>query len=435
MLLNLINKNIVNNALFDNDDRVLLAVSGGKDSVCMLHLFSKLNYDFAVAHCNFDLRGNESDLDQKFVEELANNYNVPFFTVKFDTLKYSKENKISIQMAARDLRYAWFNKIADEFNYSKIATAHHQDDNIETLLIKKSRKSSLGALTGIPVKIGKLVRPLLDIPLSTIEEYIETHGISFRLDKSNLESKYQRNDIRLNVLPQLELENPDVRIDLIKEIEINKKQYAILCERVSSLKKTLLVSHNGYHELNLELLKQEKSYFDILYEILKEFDVFNWKDIPFLVNAESGKYLIADRYRVVKDRTSLIIAKHNKNPLQEFLIHADTLMIKEPLKLKFSIVKRDLKKEKNTVSFDYSKLVFPLLLRKWMPGDNFKPLGMTGTKKISDFLIDMKMNVIDKENVWVLCSNEDIVWVVNHRISEKYKLVEDSEIAYLVHLN
>jgi len=435
MLHNLIHKNIENNALFDNDDRVLLAVSGGKDSVCMLHLFSKLNYDFAVAHCNFNLRGEESVLDQKFVEELSDNYNVPFFTVKFDTLEYSRESKISIQMAARDLRYAWFNKIADEFNFSKIATAHHQDDNIETLLIKKSRKSSLGALTGIPIKNGKLVRPLLDTPLTAIDEYIKMHDISFRLDKSNLESKYQRNNIRLNLLPQLELENPNIRVDLIKEIEINKKQYAILCERVSQLKKTILVSHNGYHEINLLLLKQKNGYFDILYEILKEFDVFNWKDIPSLINAESGKRLATDRYRVIKDRASLIIAKHNKNQYQEFLIHEDTLVIREPLHLEFSVNKCDLKKKKNTVSFDYSKLVFPLLLRKWKPGDNFKPLGMSGTKKISDFLIDMKMNVIDKENVWVLCSNEDIVWVVNHRVSEKYKLVEDSEIAYLVHLN
>jgi tRNA(Ile)-lysidine synthase len=221
-MLNLLSQFISQHNLISNDDNLLLAVSGGKDSVCMTHLFSELPYEFGIVHCNFKLRGDESELDEQFVGDLAKDLGVEFYSKSFDTALYARNNSLSIQMAARDLRYQFFNEVLQKYNYTKIVTAHHSDDSVETLLIKKSRKSSLGALQGIPIKNGNIIRPMLALSVQQIEGYIKNQSIKFRLDKSNLSSVYQRNRIRHEVMPNLS------KSELLREIEENKRIYSKL---------------------------------------------------------------------------------------------------------------------------------------------------------------------------------------------------------------
>ena len=248
-MLNLLSQFISQHNLISNDDNLLLAVSGGKDSVCMTHLFSELPYEFGIVHCNFKLRGTESELDEQFVSNLAKDFGVDFYPKSFDTALYARNNSLSIQMAARDLRYQFFNEVLQKYNYTKIVTAHHSDDSIETLLIKKSRKSSLGALQGIPIKNGNIIRPMLALSVQQIEEYIKNQSIEFRLDKSNLSSDYQRNRIRHEVVPNLS------KSELLHEIEENKRIYAKLIRDTDYYLECHTTEKDGAKFFEVEYLK------------------------------------------------------------------------------------------------------------------------------------------------------------------------------------
>ena len=428
-MLNLLSQFISQHNLISNDDNLLLAVSGGKDSVCMTHLFSELPYEFGIVHCNFKLRGAESELDEQFVSNLAKDFGVDFYSMSFDTALYARNNSLSIQMAARDLRYQFFNEVLQKYNYTKIVTAHHSDDSIETLLIKKSRKSSLGALQGIPIKNGNIIRPMLALSTKQIEEYIKNHSIAFRLDKSNLSSDYQRNRIRHEVVPNLS------KSELLQEIEENKRIYAKLISDTEHYLEHHTTEKDGAKFFEIEYLKTLINKDEILYECLKYYGLFNWKDVFALLDAEVGKQVLNSEYRIVKERNTLCLSEIPSKVESNIQIYDETQCVEQPISLKIDIHDSssfNLIKDSKVSMLDYDKLHFPLTLRKWKNGDTFTPLGMVGRKKISDYLIDKKFSTIQKENTWVICSLDDIVCIVGERINESYKLVAETEKVYLV---
>jgi tRNA(Ile)-lysidine synthase len=428
-MLNLLSQFISQHNLISNDDNLLLAVSGGKDSVCMTHLFSELPYEFGIVHCNFKLRGDESELDEQFVGDLAKDLGVEFYSKSFDTALYARNNSLSIQMAARDLRYQFFNEVLQKYNYTKIVTAHHSDDSVETLLIKKSRKSSLGALQGIPIKNGNIIRPMLALSVQQIEEYIKNQSIEFRLDKSNLSSDYQRNRIRHEVVPNLS------KSELLHEIEENKRIYAKLIRDTDYYLECHTTEKDGAKFFEVEYLKTLIDKDEILYECLKNYGPFNWKDVFALLDSEVGKQVLNSEYRIVKERNTLCLSEIPSKVEMSIQIHEESRKIEHPISLKIDIhdfSSFNLIKDSKVSMLDYDKLHFPLTLRKWKNGDAFTPLGMKGRKKISDYLIDKKISTIQKENTWVICSLDDIVCIVGERINESYKLVAETEKVYLV---
>ena len=428
-MLNILSQFISRHNLISSDDKLLLAVSGGKDSVCMTHLFSELPYEFGIVHCNFKLRGDESELDEQFVGDLAKDLGAEFYSKSFDTALYARNNSLSIQMAARDLRYQFFNEVLQKYNYTKIVTAHHSDDSVETLLIKKSRKSSLGALQGIPIKNGNIIRPMLALSVQQIEGYIKNQSIEFRLDKSNLSSDYQRNRIRHEVMPNLS------KSELLQEIEENKRIYSKLLSDTEHYLERHTIEKDGAKFFEIEHLKNLIDKDEILYECLKNHGPFNWKDVFALLDAEVGKQVLNSEYRIVKERNALCLSEITSKAEMSIQIHEESRKIEQPISLKIDIHDSssfNLIKDSKVSMLDYSKLHFPLTLRKWKNGDAFTPLGMKGRKKISDYLIDEKFSTIQKENTWVICSLDDIVCIVGERINESYKLVAETEKVYLV---
>ena len=422
---------IAENQLLETNDRLLLAVSGGKDSVVMAHLFNQLDYDFAIAHCNFKLRAEDSDGDEKFVEELAHKLNVRIYSKSFDTRAYAIENKLSIQMAARDLRYEWFDKLSINERYNKIVTAHHQDDVIETLLIKKSRKSSIGALQGIPIKNVKVIRPFLSFSVKQIQNYILENFIEFREDKSNLSNKYQRNIIRKS----LQYESQEKRAKYLCEIEKNKIIYSKLLEKCDRYKTKFCENKNNGILFPFEYLLKQDEKQEILYELLKYYGPFSWRDIFSLINSEVGRHVANSEFRITREREGLFLSKIYDNLIEQSLIKVNDTELNYPISIKLSIHDvKDFKLTKNSrlAALDYSKLHFPLILRPWQKGDIFKPIGMKGKKKISDFMIDEKFSTYQKENTWVICSLDTIVCIVGFRINDEFKLVPETEKVYLV---
>ena len=340
-------KNFINeNQLVKANDRLLLAVSGGKDSVVMTHLLHQLNYTFALAHCNFKLRAEDSDGDEKFVKELANKLNVPFYSKSFDTKIYAKENKLSIQMAARDLRYEWFDALCIKEGYQKIATAHHQDDAIETLLIKKSRKASIGALQGILVKNANLIRPLLAFNVKQIQNYTSENSIEYREDKSNLSNKYQRNSIR----KALKFESQERRVQYLDEIERNKKSYSKLIEKCDRYKNIYCEDKNDGLLLPFKYLLEQEEKQEILYELLKHFGPFSWRDVFSLLESQVGRFVANSEFRIVKEREGLFISKISYNLNEQLSINVNDKLLTSPIRINFSIYDyKDFKLIKNKI--------------------------------------------------------------------------------------
>ncbi len=430
-MLNKLKSFLTEYQLVESNEKLILAVSGGKDSVVMAHLFHQLDYTFAIAHCNFKLRAEDSDEDENFVEELAHKLNVPFYSQSFDTKTYAIENKLSIQMAARDLRYDWFDNLSKKEGYKKIVTAHHQDDAIETLLIKKSRKSSIGALQGIPVKNANIIRPFLTFSVKQIQNYILENSIEYREDKSNSSTHYQRNSIRKS----LQNDSQAKRAKYLDEIERNKNAYNKLLEKCERYKTKFCENKNNGIFLPFEYLLKQDEKQEILYELLKYYGPFSWRDIFSLIDSQVGRYVANTEFRIIRERQGLFLSKISMNLKEQHIININDKLLTYPISIKLSIHDiTDFKLIKNSrlAAIDYSKLDFPLILRHWRKGDFFVPLGMKGKKKISDYMIDEKFSSFQKENTWVICSLDTIVCIVGHRINDEFKLVPETEKVYLV---
>lgn len=414
-----INKNLS----FLKESKLLIACSGGLDSVVLASLCKSLNLDFALAHCNFSLRGKESDGDEEFVMSLAEKYSVPVFTETFDTKKYAKDKKLSTQMAARELRYNWFEEILKDFEYDYLLTAHHADDDLETFLINLSRGSGLRGLTGINTINDKIVRPLLSFNRQTILKHAKETGLYWREDSSNQQTDYLRNNLRLNVIPSYKESVKSLLPNFQKTIA-NLRASQSLVEDYMALVYNLCIEEvsEGY-KINLTKLKELPNTDALLYELLFPFGFTAWDDISELMEAQSGKLVVSGSHRLIKDRNTLILTEiPSEMEKNEFFISEDKKKIDFPLKLQLTPIDKMGYTDKNTIYVDNDKLTYPLKLRKWREGDIFQPFGMKGKKKLSKFFKDEKLSLVAKEKIWILASLDKIVWIVGYRPDERFKV-------------
>ena len=433
-MIKTIQQYIINKKLFSKENNLLLAISGGADSVCLFFALKELGYNVELAHCNFNLRAEESDEDEYFVKELANKYGVKYHVNSFETQKYASEQKISIQMAARDLRYKWFDELLAVNNLDFVITAHHKDDNVETFFINLIRGTGVNGLCGIKAKNKKIIRPLLEISRQEIESYLTKNKIKYRNDSSNSEVKYLRNKIRHQLMPLLKEMNPNIEQIITNEIFVLDGVSKVFQEQMTAIKERLLVQKEGIYKLNISELIELQHLEVILFEILKPFGFSEVDQIIKAINSQSGKQFFSDTYQLIIDREQIIISAL-ENHQEDIEIREIEIEIKNPLSMKFAgSIDFSLNKNPNVAKLDFDKLSFPLKLRKWKNGDKFRPLGMRNFKKVSDFFIDEKYSILAKQKQWLLCSEDDIVWIVGNRIDDRYKIETHTKKVYIAEL-
>ena len=419
--------------LFQTEEKILLAVSGGMDSIVMAALFHKCKFNFAIAHCNFSLRGEESDEDELFVQKLAKKYKVPFFVNHFDTKLYAKEEKISIEMAARNLRYDWFGKLLGTESYDHLATAHHGNDSIETILLNFSKGTGIAGLHGIKNKVGGIIRPLNFANREMIQDYVASEMLIWREDSSNEDSSFQRNLIRNEIVPKLKEINPDLEETIKTSIKKITAVENLFYKEVNRVREKYTRTDHSITFVNMSGLSQEQEHGILLSEILKPFN-FNFTQVESVLNTFgglSGKLFESATHVLNVDREELIISSKELEVFQDHEISLDET------ELDFSTFSLDINREsaegykiRNDVrlgAFDVELLRSPLRIRRWKEGDWFIPLGMNKKKKLSDFLIDNKIPVILKQNVYVLTSGNSIVWVIGHRVDNRFKITANTK--------
>lgn len=410
--------------------RLLVTVSGGIDSVILTHLLHQLGVDISIAHCNFCLRGKDSDNDELFVKELAYTLNTPFYTTRFDTQQYASQQKLSIQESARNLRYDWFEEIRKKYQLDYILTAHNLNDSLETFLINLSRGTGLKGLTGIPTVNGKIIRPLSFFSRKEIEVFALNNTIKWREDKSNTDIKYNRNKIRHTIIPVLEEINPNILESFKQTLENLQGSATIVTDKVLALKKEVKEGS----KINIQKLQSLDNRHAYLFELFSPYGFSNTDDINHLLTAQSGKQLFSKTYRLVKDRETLLLVKleepQTKDKFEfnesDLVLEGDTykLALKNKLNLDSLTFKTTLK---NSAQFDKELLKFPLTVRRWQNSDYFYPIGMKGKKKLSKYFKDEKLSLIEKENIWLLLSDNKIIWVIGMRQDERYKITDDTK--------
>lgn len=415
--------------------RVIVGLSGGMDSMALLDLLILLGYHCVAAHCNFHLRGEESQRDTDFVRRWCKSIDVPYTSIDFDTRQYATDRKISVEMAARELRYDWFEIIRRQSDAEAITVAHHRDDSVETLLLNLIRGTGIRGLTGIAAKNRRVVRPLLCVTRAEIEQYIRERDIPYVFDSSNNEDHYLRNAIRLHLIPLLEQLNPAVRETLHRTslhlAEAEKVYNTAIADQTATV-----YQHNKIH---IEKLEQTPSPRSLLFEILTPlgFSPSVIEEIYENMHATPGKVFLARHHRVIKDRDAFITA-----PLQEhtekgsFRIDREMTVLSNPLPLQIQSYEMPVQIEKSAslLYADQEHLQFPLLLRRWQPGDWFIPFGMKGKKKLSDYFTDRKLSLRDKEEVWVLLSGEDVVWIVGERMDNRFRVTDRTKRVFVIRL-
>ena len=399
-----------------------------------MHVFLELGYSFELAHCNFNLRGEESDADEYFVKDLAKKYQLKIHVKQFDTLVYAAENKISTQMAARDLRYAWFEKLRIKSNAKYLAIAHHANDDVETFFINLVRGSGLKGFLGIKEKNNAIVRPLLSVSRLEIEQYLKDRGLVFREDSSNASVKYLRNKIRHELIPLLAQMNPSIQQTVKDEMRILEGVAQIYASKVEEVRKDLTQEKNGIVQLEISALLALNPLHSYLYELLSAYGFYAVEAISKALQGQSGKQFFSSTHQLVVDRENIFISLLNKEN-EVFEITEKTISLVYPLEINFKFMAdKTIIYDNNIAQLDVEKLKFPLTLRKWKEGDKFMPLGMKKFKKLSDFFIDSKFSIIDKQEQWLLCSGVDIVWVLGCRIDERYKLESNTKKVYIAQL-
>ncbi|MFT6960040.1 MAG: tRNA(Ile)-lysidine synthase [Polaribacter sp.] len=428
-LSNIITKNFP----FLKDNKLLIAISGGIDSVVLTHLLSTLNFDISLAHCNFNLRGKESDVDEIFVKELAKKLTIKCFTISFETNKIARENKESTQITARNLRYGWFQEIIKEHHFDYVLTAHHADDNLETFLINLTRGSGLDGFTGIPEINGNIVRPFLKFSREEVLCFAKENNISWREDQSNASTKYVRNKMRHQVLPVLKEINPSLLETFSKTLANLQESKQLVADRIEAISKESVQPLETSKDENcfkidikkIQELSNPKAY---LFQLLKGYHFTEFTDIYKLLSAQSGKQVFSKTHVLLKDRHFLILYQRDaaSDVLQmqgkTFQIAENTVAIKHPIHLTFEEISTKSIPTKNTIYVSKKHLKFPLIVRKWQNGDYFYPSGMQGKKKISKYFKDEKVSLLEKQNKWLLCdANNAIIWVVGMRKDNQYQ--------------
>ncbi len=430
--------------LIESPQKTLLAVSGGLDSVVMVHLFVKAGYDFGIAHCNFQLRGEDADGDEDFVRNIAQELNKPFFSTRFDTKNFAKMAGISTQMAARELRYVWFEEMRQQNGYDFIATAHHQDDNLETLLINLVRGTGLAGLHGILPKSQNLIRPLLFASRADLAQYVEVNKLTWREDASNQSSDYHRNLLRLEVVPILKKMNPNLTDSTKRFTDRMADVEQIVAESMTTVAREVVINTADSVELYYQKLNDMPAPKERLYYFLKPFGYQYHQAVAIWEarNTAIGKQFFSETHLLTKDRERFIITPKSIGNVVEIRIEATDSVIewgsrqlivkilgdKQIVQIVYlaQVSVSSQTPVNSTIFIRFERLVFPLKWRKWKAGDWFCPSGMDGKrKKISDFLIDQKIPRALKDQVYVLESDSKIVWVVGHRADERFVAKQD----------
>ncbi len=412
--------------LFSPFDGVLVALSGGADSVALLRVLLALGYRCEAAHGNFQLRGEESDRDEQFVRALCNHLNVLLHTIHFDTSAYADAHRISIEMAARELRYDWFEQLRKERGLNVVAVGHHRDDNVETFLLNLVRGTGINGLTGIRPRNGFVVRPLLEVGHKDILQYLQEIQQEYVTDSTNLQDEYKRNQIRLDILPLLNRLNPSVSESIAETAARLADVARIYNKEMEAGKRRVLAQ--GSDRIHIPTLLSEMVPHALLFEILHPlgFHPLQVRDVwRSLFVAQPGKRFVSADWEVLRDRDFILIRRNKRK---------DACIPKTVMNL----VKRTpdfvIPKECSVACFDAEKLVLPLTMRKWQKGDRFVPFGMKGTKKVSDYLTDRKFSGFQKENQYVMCSQDKIVWVVGERSDNRFRVTEKTEWVLVVRL-
>jgi tRNA(Ile)-lysidine synthase len=415
--------------------KLLLAVSGGIDSMVLLDLFYKLRFDICVAHCNFQLRGKESDADEMLVREICQEGYIPYFINSFDTHDFAKENKLSIQLAARKLRYDWFQELLlHGFDY--VLTAHHLDDSLETVLINFSRGTGLEGLTGIPAQNGNVIRPLLPFSREEIEHFAKKNQIQWREDSSNASDKYLRNKIRHSIIPLFKELNAGFLDSFQNTLHHLQQAESLVDDATRLVYEKVVKEKENQLEIHLKPLLEFRNYKAYLYQWLKEYGFSAWNDIYDLVEAQSGKQVFSETHVLLKDREKLILSERKYNNKEGvYTIESITSKVNIPLNISFCNVSYNSKTDSNCIFVEESMLKFPLTIRKWQEGDYFYPAGMNGKKKLSKYFKDEKYSLLDKENQWLLCAEDQIIWVIGKRADNRFIANETTKNPIKIELN
>ncbi len=413
--------------LFKTNSKLLVAVSGGIDSMVLCDLLFKANFNFEVAHCNFKLRGNESDLDEKFVKDYCKSKRIKFHSIAFETEEYAKTKKLSIQIAARELRYEWFGKLMSSFDF--LLTAHHLNDSIETFFINLIRGTGIQGLVGISEKDGYIVRPLLFAKRDEIIEYAQNNKIKYREDSSNASDKYLRNYIRHHIVPEFKKLNESFEQTMNTNMHALFETKVFVDESIERQVKDFVKEENGIIKMDKEKVKKLQSSHFFLFNVLTKYN-FSASDISSVekaLSAQAGKQFLSSTHTLVIDREFLLITTKHPKTNESFEIE-----LNKKYDYPLAIFTQELKKwkvesNKNVALIDSAKVKRPLKLEKWRKGEKFKPLGMIGFKLVSDFFINEKMSLIDKQNQYILKSGDDIVWIVGRRLDDRFKVTESTK--------
>ena len=429
---------IVKNKLFTKDESLIAAVSGGIDSMAMLNLLRESGYNISVAHCNFGLRGDESDGDQLLVEDYCRKHSISIDTRKFETRAFAESNGISIQMAARELRYDWFGELAEKRGSSAIAIAHNHDDIIETFFINLARGTGLKGLTGIKTRNEKIVRPLLFASREMITAYVDAGEIPFREDSSNNEIYYTRNLVRHRLIPLMEEINPSFRESAGATIKRLAEAESVLSGYFDSLRRALVKSEKDAYSISIDHLLSFKPRDIHIYEMLKQFGISSGQvdEVSKIIRSGPGSQRVTPTHIIYKDRHQLFIVEPGSLPLRTRVTDSPEVIDALPGFSCSVVDRKDFVIEDNpsVAALDLDKVKFPLTVRSWNDGDRFQPLGMKGMKKLSDLFADLKIPAHRKNTIRIFTSADDIIWVAGLRIDHRYRITDSTARVLLIRM-
>ncbi len=412
------------------NNTILIGLSGGADSIALTHILLSLGYSIEAAHCNFHLRGDESNRDEQFVVAQCKKWNIKLHIVHFETEKVARQENISIEMAARKLRYEWFANIMTTNNIDLLAVGHHADDSVETFFLNLTRGTGVRGLAGIKHRNGNIIRPMLNLSRADIEQYCTVNSLEYVNDSTNAEEHYLRNKIRHSVMPVFKSINPSFLETMLANMSRLNSVADMVTEAVNKFRSEAVGSEGDCTLISKRVLMERKTPELILFEILNE-DGFTASTIADMYKCieenRIGRQFFSNTKRAIIDRYNVVIMPRNlSRENEEFYIENGTNSIPTPIPLTINEYDKnnsfEIKKLKHVGMFDADLINFPLTIRRWQQGDSFKPLGMTGFKKLSDYFIDQKLRIDEKEHMWLLISGNDIIWIIGQRMDDRYKI-------------
>jgi len=429
---------IEKNRLIRESDRILAAISGGIDSMVMADLMLKSGYLSGVAHCNFDLRGKESDGDEEMVRKYALKHRIPFYSVRFNTKEYAKKNGISIEMAARDLRYNWFENIRTKHGYDRIAVAHNLNDNIETLLLNLIRGTGIAGLSGMKPLTGYIIRPLLFATRHSILEYCRKNRITYREDSTNTDTRFTRNKIRHKVIPLMKEINPSIESTLNETVGRLGGVNDIVSVFIAEASELLLVEREKNLIVNIRMLEPYRNNETVMFELFRPFGMTGslLKDFQKVISGRTGGQLFTGTHRLFKNRNEIVITQNPTEVDRISSITSVTVMKRSPFIESSKVISIEKEFKINPgpemAYLDLQKIVFPVIIRKWRSGDFFYPFGMSQKKKLSDYFIDRKYSRLQKEETYIMESDGKIVWIIGERIDNRFRITKSTKKALVL---